>query len=84
MPKNEMSLNYYINSQREWQKIDAILDVGCQVINIIKDIHETGHSYNNMKPENVMLNGVKVTLVGFSCARKIAQLPLEGFKTFRI
>ena len=51
-----MSLYDFINSQREWYKIDAILDVGYQLISIIKDIHNTGHSYNNMQNENVMIN----------------------------
>ena len=78
MPENQMMLHDYVNSQIEWQKIDTILDIGCQLINIIKDVHETGHSYNNMKHENVMINDGQVTLVGFGSARKIARPPQKG------
>ena len=71
MPEYFMTLNDYIDSQRSWQKIDAILDVGCQLINIIKGIHYTGHTYNNMKHDNVMVEDGEITLIGFGNARKI-------------
>ena len=35
MPLYQMKLIDYIDSQNEWHKLDAILDVGCQLINII-------------------------------------------------
>lgn len=84
MPENYMTLDDYIESQRSWQKIDAIIDVGCQLINIIKDIHLTGHSYNNMKAENIMVNDGEVTLVGFGNVRKISRPPKEGYKKYSV
>ena len=35
MTENFMTLNDYIDSQRSYHKIDAILDVGCQLISLI-------------------------------------------------
>ena len=35
MPLNQMALSDYIDTQRNWQKIDSVLDVGLQLINII-------------------------------------------------
>ena len=71
MPEYFMSLHDYIDSQRSWQKIDTILDVGCQLINIIKEIHYTGHTYNNMKHDNVMVEDGEITLIGFGNAKKL-------------
>ena len=84
MTENFMTLNDYIDSQRSYQKIDAILDVGCQLINLIKEIHLTGHSYNNMKLENVMVNDGEITLLGFGNARKISRPPRSGYKKYSV
>ena len=56
MPSNQMNLLSYIDSKRDWYKIDAILDVGFQLMNIINEIHATGYCFNNLKHENVMVN----------------------------
>lgn len=77
MPLNTMSLLSYFNSKRDWYRIDAVLDVGFQLINIINDIHETGYCYNNLKPENVMVNDGTVTLVGFGKATKTFHNPFK-------
>ena len=71
MPLNQITLLDHLQLHRDWYYLDAILNVGSQLLSIIYQIHETGYTYNNMKLENIMINNGKVTLVGFGQAVKI-------------
>ena len=83
MPLNSMSLVSYVDSKKDWYKIDAVLDVGFQLISTISDIHETGYCFNNLKPENVMVNDGIVALVGFGKATKTFNNPFDGVQRSR-
>ena len=40
------------------------------LIDSLRTVHSTGRSYNDIKPENVMINGNKVTLIDFGLCTK--------------
>ena len=71
MPQNQTTFLDYLQEHREWYRLDAILHVGCQLLQIIQSIHATGYTYNNVKHENVMINEGQVILIGFAHTTKI-------------
>lgn len=58
-------------------KMKEIFEVGYQLVNILKLVHCSNRTHNDLKPENIMItppdsdNGqVKVHLIDFGFARK--------------
>ena len=49
---------------------DTILSVAYELIDSLKSVHSTGRTYNDIKPENVMITGSNVTLVDYGLALK--------------
>ena len=67
-----MTLGQYLEGKRHWARLEAVLVVGCQLLQIAQQLHEIGYTYNNLKQENIMINEGQVTLVGFRYASQIA------------
>ena len=70
MPKYDQNLaNFLQNIQKGPNKVVKILDVTFQLLDILKVIHGAGLTYNDIKPENIMVsNDCKVTIIDFGFA----------------
>ena len=76
MPKYEMELSEYISNFEGMEKISKILQISSQLLAIFKYVHAAKRSYNDLKPENVMVNldsdGEPVVyLIDFGLAAKL-------------
>lgn len=56
MPKFGTNLSSFLQNQKGLQKIDSILTICYQLIGIMKIVHKAGRTYNDMKPQNVMIS----------------------------
>ena len=68
------SLDNYLNKGNQLEPSQA-LEIIIQLLDIFKDIHESGFTYNDLKPENIMLNNssdgsVHATLIDFGYAKE--------------
>ena len=51
-----MTLGDYLSSLRGIDKLQKIIYVSAQLVEILKFVHAAGRTYNDLKPENVMIN----------------------------
>lgn len=76
MPQYEKSLLDYILAETNIPR-DFYLNLIIQLIDCIKEVHSTGRTYNDVKPENIMMNGNDVFLVDFGFCDKF--IDADGF-----
>ena len=80
-----MSLRQYLENLTGIDKILVIFEVGCQLFDILKLVHRSKRVYNDLKPENIMVDPpvkegetLKIHLIDFGLAEKtINDLPHE-------
>ena len=53
--------------------MSIILDVICQLIDIVELVHSKGRTYNDFKPSNVMITDGKATLIGYGLCDKFVE-----------
>ena len=56
MPKFDINLASFLKNQKGLQRIDSILTIMFQLVGIMKIVHKAGRTYNDMKPQNVMIS----------------------------
>ena len=56
MPKFDTDLASFLKNQKGLQRIDSILTINFQLIGIMKIVHKAGRTFNDMKPQNVMIS----------------------------
>ena len=56
MPKFDTNLSSFLKCQKGLQRIDSILTICFQLVGIMKIVHKSGRTYNDMKPQNVMIS----------------------------
>ena len=56
MPLYEMDLKDYLSHFKGLQKVEKIIDVVGKLVNIFKYVHCSKRTFNDLKPENVMVN----------------------------
>lgn len=78
MPKYEINLRDQLKCSNTIDT-DMIFDLGCQLLDAFECLHEAGYVYNDLKPENIMINKIKdnsmsltkkYVLIDFGMARK--------------
>jgi serine/threonine protein kinase len=54
-----------------------VLEIWCQLIRSLENVHRMGYTHNNIKPGNIMIdwttngeNRIRATLIDFGFARK--------------
>lgn len=77
MPLYEMDLNEYLSRLEGVQKIEKIVDVAHKLVNIFKVVHCSKRTFNDLKPQNIMVNtngdilaDPQVFLIDFGLAKK--------------
>jgi serine/threonine protein kinase len=55
MPKYDINLRDFLKLS-EKVDTDMIFDMGCQLLDAFEALHEAGYVYNDLKPENIMIN----------------------------
>ena len=55
MPKYDINLKDHLKLQGKVDP-DMIFDIGCQLLDAFEALHEAGYVYNDLKPENIMIN----------------------------
>ena len=80
MPLYEMNLTQYLSRLRGAKKIEKIIQVTNQLVNIFKHIHCAKRTFNDLKLENIMVNTKgdlhaepEVFLIDFGFSRKFQQ-----------
>jgi serine/threonine protein kinase len=68
MPRYTSTLEHYFKIKIP--DTASILRAACILISSLKTVHSTGRTYNDMKPENVMVRDKKVVLIDFGFADK--------------
>ena len=56
MPKYDMSLAKYVKTLTGFKKIEKIIEVICQLMGSLKYLHTCRRTFNDLKPDNVMIN----------------------------
>lgn len=56
MPLYEMNFKQYLSKLKGVVKIQKILEVAYKLIGIFKYVHTTRRTFNDLKPENIMIN----------------------------
>jgi len=74
MRKYTVSLEKYLDKQKTLEKCQ-VLELAIQLVDILADVHQAGYTFNDLKPDNIMLNNdydgkLRVTLVDFGFAKR--------------
>ena len=72
-----MNLEQYLGQTTGIAKIQDVFEVACQLLNTFKLVHRAKRTFNDLKPENIMITPpskgdekLKVHLIDFGCADK--------------
>ena len=56
MPKYDMSLSKYLDHFQGQNRLQKVVEVSIQLLDILQHIHSVRRTHNDLKPENVMIN----------------------------
>jgi len=76
MPKYEVTLEDYLKGLKGVKKAIYVLEVAIQLVSIMELVHKSNRTFNDLKPENVMINTkyasrqISVFLIDFGFAGK--------------
>ena len=68
MPKYQTNLHKALKSYHP--DAQSVFDIGADLIDSLKTVHSSGRTYNDIKPENVMIHNSKIVLIDFGFADK--------------
>ena len=68
MPKYQTNLHKALKSYHPDAK--SVFDIGSDLIDSLKTVHSSGRTYNDIKPENVMIHNSQIVLIDFGFADK--------------
>ena len=81
MPHYEMNLKQYLSLLKGLNKVERIFDIALKLVSIFKYTHCAKRTFNDLKPENIMIDlenddleaDPKVYLIDFGFAQKYVQ-----------
>lgn len=65
MPRYEAPLDTVLANMNCQISPVAVADIAVNLIESLKTVHATGRTYNDLKPENIMISGSDIKLIDF-------------------
>ena len=68
MPNYGETLHYHMKTISSSNLSSSILSIGKQLLEALQAAHKAGYVHNDIKPDNILLDGQKLTLIDFGCS----------------
>jgi len=77
MTKYQTTALEYFKDLSPLGKVEIALDLTIQMVGILRLVHKSGRVYNDIKPDNIMINesneGIRATLIDLGLAEKYGE-----------